>query len=1047
MTYAHALQRTDHAAESTRLRVLLITESTFPFHFGGVSSWCRNLITGLPDVDFHILALVAQPDLAPLFELPANVSALTTVPVWGIRDVLETDKRLRFADLRPGARRVEGAALTEGLVPPLRGFVKALFSTEADPIEVAHHVSALYDFFLGHDFDTAMRSAAAWEAFVDSAQADFPRAAAAAGYRDAPIGVSDAIVGLHWLYHWLLPLATELPETDIAHATMAGEAILPAVAAKLHHGAGMVFSEHGVHLRETYLREAADDGSLFLKLLKIGLARQTSEMAYALADRISTCCDYNQRWLLRSRAPSDRVQTIHYGVDGDSLPAADATSNSAPVIVWLGRIDPLKDIDTLLRSAAIVHEQRSDAVFRLYGSAGPELNGYGDRVEALRQELDLGKVVEMRGYVSDPGSAYEDADIVVLTSISEGFPYATLDAMLVAKPIIATAVGGLPEQIADCGVLISPREPEALARAIIELIDDPSARSELGGRARERVRRMFSLEEKNRLHHDAYLAVAKDPYGSLDGAHQPEHANGMVEPDGDFDEDLIDTVRAQVRYPVDQLEIAAVLEAGGVTDDAARTRYRASGVFGLAAAIFSEIRLENDQVTLRPHTIEPQSSRQRSGLRAADGVLMLIPAAILICVGYWLRSIHGWTAGTGRALLWGVSLSALCGNAFQAAIMRRGALLIGCGRWGAARRFLSRWSWAALLGLLLSDVVAVVLAHGPGHLSYAATGAFGLSFAALVGLWILSGGLFLVRRTTEVGLASLAGLVVGVGIYYVAGSSGPGSTGHLEIALAVGYAVTMALIAWRVITWIGRPSRTKVTLRLPRLRYLLREAAPYGSYGGLLIILVLGANLATALRAGSFTDAGAVALGMTLALAPVLLSLPAAEDAAAAVSDRISAVISESPVSRDATELGEVAREFQRHQAARYLAQVAALSLITVPILWAIAGSGALGGLGVHSTGALMLALVISLISYLLLALAQFDLMPVLALGRPSPALRCVLAGLVVGVVVVAVMFAADVVQAGPIGLFAGTITFAVLAARTGRSFFGRVTAYLIDGM
>jgi hypothetical protein len=317
-------------ARKAELRVLLVTESTYPFHFGGVSTWCRNLITGLPAVDFHILALVAKPDLAPLFVLPTNVSALTTVPIWGVRDALETREPLRLADLRRRHRTPDRQALVDGLARPLRELVEALFSDSADPFALADNVNALHEFFLAHDFDSSMRSGAAWDAFAAGAQTTFPAAARAAGYGDVSISISDVLTGLHWLCHWLLPLSRPLPEVDVAHATMAGECILPAVAAKLHQGAGLVFSEHGVYVREVYLREAANEGRLFLKLLKIGFAVRTSEMAYAVSDEISTCCDYNKRWAFGSRA--SRVQTIHYGLD----PIAATSSLPSPSAGWLG---------------------------------------------------------------------------------------------------------------------------------------------------------------------------------------------------------------------------------------------------------------------------------------------------------------------------------------------------------------------------------------------------------------------------------------------------------------------------------------------------------------------------------------------------------------------------------------------------------------------------------------------------------------------------------------------------------------------------------------
>jgi len=1026
------------------LRVLLITEGTYPFNFGGVSTWCRNLITGLPTVDFHVLALVANADLAPMFELPGNASALTTVPIWGVRSARETSERLRRGDLRRARHTADEQTMADGLAWPLGELVTALLSASADPFALADQVNALYEFFLVQDFDSSMRSAAAWEAFASAAQRSFPAAAQAAGYGGAPIGASDVVTGLHWLYHWLLPLSRPLPEVDVAHATMAGECVLPAIASKLHHGAGFVFSQHGVYLREAYLREAADDGSLFLKLLKIGFARRTSEMAYAIADQISTCCDYNKRWAPGNS--SSRVQTIHYGLDVIPSNGAQPPTDRGPVITWVGRIDPLKDIETLLRAAAIVLEHREDAVFRLYGSAAPDSSGYLDQLLALRHELGLDTAVELAGYTSDPQQAYGDAEIVVLTSISEGFPYATLEAMGCGKPVVATAVGGLPEQLGEWGVLVEPQNPEVLAAALIDLIDDPSERARLGAGARERVRATFNLAQKNALHLHAYAAAARGdaiqvPSSSFDGA----GTDAIVELHGADAGALVDAISAQVPHPVDDREIAAVLEANGVTDAVAHARYGARNTFQLAAAVLPHLPRRRDGAAVRPHRIDAPDRQRRLIPRAADGLLLLVPAAVIVSAGLWVRSIHGWTSSTGRALLLGVAASTLVGTAFQFAIMRRGALLIGCARWSATRKFLSRWSWAALFSLLCVDLAAVFGAAAVVKLSSAAMETFGLCFAALTALWILSGGLVLVRRAHEVGLATLAGVVVGVVVYYAAGA---GSTSHLEIALAAGYVATMASIVSRVMALLARSPSDRELPRLPRLPFLLREAVPFVAYGGLLIVLVLGPNLVTALRASPEGSSAwrSIAVGMTLALVPAMLSIPLAESTLHGLSSRVSAALSETSIAQ-IDDIGEVLHAFHRRQSLRYSTCIALLSLIGVSLIWLLADVGAFTELGVGSRGALVLAFAISAFGYLLLARAHLDLMPAITLGRADLAVPCLFGGAAVMVLVASVAFGVGFVQAGPIALVAGSSVSAVLASNACGRLFARVTRHIVGAM
>jgi polysaccharide biosynthesis protein PelF len=1038
------MERHDHD-----LRVLLITESTYPFNVGGVSTWCNNLVNGLPNVDFEILAIVGSPDLVPLFELPKNVSAVTTVPVWGVRDSLELSDTVGFRDLARAGRSADQQTLANGLIAPLDALVRALFAESADPLALAEHVRALYGFFLVHDFDTAMRSPEVWEAFVAAAEESFDTAARGAGYSDVPFGLSDAMTGLHWLHHWLLPLSRRLPEADVAHAAMAGASVLPAVAMKLQDGTGFVFSEHGVYLREVYLREAPGTGSLFLKLLTIGFARRTSELAYAIADQISTCCEYNKRWAHRNGAVPGRVQTVHYGLDAAAFRAGPTPSGPAPVIAWVGRIDPLKDVETLLRAAAIVHRTRADVRFRLYGSASPERHDYEAHLLALHDELNLQDIVEMRGYTSDPQAAYDDADVVVLTSISEGFPYVTLEAMQCGKPVVATAVGGVPEQLGDCGVLVEPQDPEALAAALVGLLDDPEERQRLGAGAAERVRELFRLEDKNRMHFDSYVAAraGSPPVRAVAVAHQM-----VPEITGEGGVALLDAVREQVSHPVDEREIAAVLETSGVTDAVAQARYGAGDAFALASAIFSQLRGGEVGAGLRPHRIVPPDPERESITRAVSGALMLVPAGVLLGLGHWIGPIHGWTSGAGRALLLGVVASTLLGNAFLFAIMRRGALLLGCDRWNAARRFLLLSSVIAVVLLLCADAVALLVASAVGHLTGAEAATFGLSFAALIGLWVLTGGLVLVRRGYEVGLATLAGVAVGVVIYYALGTR---STTDVELALCIGYLVTIVVLATRATVVFGRPHRNGDVPRLPRVHYLLSEAAPFSAYGALVIALILGPNLASALRDGAAGSAGSggssdlrsVAVGMTLALVPLLLTIPAAEGAVRALWARVFAVLSELSIGESDGRLGQLLRAARRQRFAQYLALLAVLSLVAVPALWGLASAGTLSGLGVHSKGALMLGFAISLIGYLFVARAQLDLSPVVTFDRPDIALRCVLAGIAAAVVVAVITFALGFLQAGPVALVAGGAVFAGCADRASDRFFNEITLHYVGAM
>jgi hypothetical protein len=203
------------------------------------------------------------------------------------------------------------------------------------------------------------------------------------------------------------------------------------------------------------------------------------------------------------------------------------------------------------------------------------------------------------------------------------------------------------------------------------------------------------------------------------------------------------------------------------------------------------------------------------------------------------------------------------------------------------------------------------------------------------------------------------------------------------------------------------------------------------------------------LRAGADDSSNlrSVALGMTLALVPLMLSVPLAENCLVAFSDKIAAVLSDTSLEIVDRGVSEPLRESHRRQSVRYVAGVALLSLVAVPLLWGLAHTSLIGGLGVHSRGPLMLAFVISLIAFVLLALAQFELMLPITMARADLALRCVVVAVGVTAIVAAITFSIGLTQAGPVALIVGTCTFAVLAVATSTRFIATAPQRLVGAM
>jgi sugar transferase (PEP-CTERM/EpsH1 system associated) len=208
---------------------------------------------------------------------------------------------------------------------------------------------------------------------------------------------------------------------------------------------------------------------------------------------------------------ADRVRTICNGIDVQRFAYTGPQANGPAVIV--ARLSPEKDIDTLLRAAALVVAQ--DAAFRL------EIAGDGPCREALRQtcaELGLEGHVRFLGQVRDVPGLLARASLFVLSSVSEGISLTLLEAMACGLPLVATRVGGNSEVIADgeTGFLVPPQNPPALADALLRLHRDPGLGARLGQAGRSRVEARFDVRRMVAQYEALYQGVS-----ALNALHLP----------------------------------------------------------------------------------------------------------------------------------------------------------------------------------------------------------------------------------------------------------------------------------------------------------------------------------------------------------------------------------------------------------------------------------------------------------------------------------------------------------------------------------------------
>lgn len=248
--------------------------------------------------------------------------------------------------------------------------------------------------------------------------------------------------------------------------------------------------------------------------LRARLYNQLDRWSLRAAKQVLTVSRPFREELIGKGVDAGRIEIIHNAIDpqwGRAARESHVIDSSRKVILIVGRLSREKDHLSLLRA---VSQLRDLNVQLVIVGEGPERAA----IESAVRELSLGDAVTMTGQVPSAEPYYGIADVAVLSSLSEGSPNALLEAMAAGVPVVATAVGGVPEIAAhrESALLIEPGDPQALHSAIRELLTDRTLAAALAGRAREAILTRHTPEARTRRLIDIYAGLldSHDRYSS-----------------------------------------------------------------------------------------------------------------------------------------------------------------------------------------------------------------------------------------------------------------------------------------------------------------------------------------------------------------------------------------------------------------------------------------------------------------------------------------------------------------------------------------------------
>ncbi|HYR92474.1 MAG TPA: glycosyltransferase [Terriglobia bacterium] len=243
------------------------------------------------------------------------------------------------------------------------------------------------------------------------------------------------------------------------------------------------------------------------------------KLAFSFADCVLANSNAARNWLLNQGVKAERVHVIPNGINVSRFtPRPDDCDFpirrefhidvKAPLVTLVCRTDRNKGLEGFMEAVPIVADRFPDVRFMIVGGS-PCNPCYEIDIRNLAARRNLTNRLIFTGERSDIPAVLQESTLSVLPSLSESFSNSLLESMAAGLPVVATNVGGNPEIVQDgeTGFLVPPRDPAAMAAAIIRVLEAPEMAKRFGAAGRERVMKHFSLETVIRRTSDLYMML------------------------------------------------------------------------------------------------------------------------------------------------------------------------------------------------------------------------------------------------------------------------------------------------------------------------------------------------------------------------------------------------------------------------------------------------------------------------------------------------------------------------------------------------------------
>jgi glycosyltransferase involved in cell wall biosynthesis len=284
---------------------------------------------------------------------------------------------------------------------------------------------------------------------------------------------------LRALFQIIALLRRERPTILHTHTTKAG--ILGRIAGRVTR-TRTIHTPHG-HLFYGYFGKGKEQLYVFLERL-----------AARFCERIITISEDERReYLRRGIGDKKKVVTIYNGIDIGRFPGHGklirrelGLAQQVPLVGFVGRLEEVKGPHLFVDTARRIKAAAPQTHFLMVGD--------GAMKEGLIQKAQGMPQLHIVGFREDIPDCLAALDILLIPSLNDGFNLVAVEAMASAKPIVAMAVGGLPEVVGDSGILVGPGDTTRMAQEVIKLLNSPALMKEMGAGGRKRAETLFSWD-------------------------------------------------------------------------------------------------------------------------------------------------------------------------------------------------------------------------------------------------------------------------------------------------------------------------------------------------------------------------------------------------------------------------------------------------------------------------------------------------------------------------------------------------------------------------